>query len=516
MALKTIQLIDSHPARSDQYKHEFSALGYNLISYAGFQDYHHDAYAAGTFLYIINYADMVSQERQLVLDFFRDNQKKAVVITGVPLDAAKRLAFYDLGARRVFDDSYSLHDIIQILSAQMVMLSEKQKSHRFLLRGNLEEASLVRLINNLSRENRSGIIKIVTEENSGKIILHNGRLDDAQVGLMRGEEAFLHMLFWSSGNYNFTSATDQAAGSVITMSNIGLFLMAEQIRTRFIEQMQIFGSRFTVVQLINRGDVLQGLAPVYQKLVDFLSQPKPLYKALENPFLPCYRTLDFLVGLKSAGNLQIQDPVFSESRTKTKEAPPVPAAGGILSADEISQLRQNLQLTRQKKAKLIVIGSAASGKDALFRSLSGSGNEPTGSINYQFKQVLLTPDLELTVIGLNLEQSALTQLDLLSQDLNALVFMLSSQDQSRFEYQNYLLNQVLNKLDVPALAAVSDCQDKMECDRVSAQFILPRPITWSAFDSSGGNILGRLLASIREPEKSKKETVSDQMEEQSA
>jgi len=516
MALKTIQLIDSHKTRSDQFKHEFSAQGYNLISYSGFQEFQHDAYAANTFLYIVNYSDMVSQERQIVLDFFRDNQKKAIVITDVPADAAKRLAFYDLGARRVFDDSHFLNDIIRILSNQLALLSEKQKSHRFVLRGNLEEASLVRLINNLSRENRSGIIKIVTEENSGKIILHNGRLDDAQVGLMRGEEAFLHMLFWIKGSYSFTAAADQAAGSVITMSNIGLFLMAEKIRSRFSEQMQIFGSRHTVIQLINRGDVVPGLTPVYLKLADFLSQPRPLYKALENPFLPCYRTLDFLVRLKTEGNLQIQDPVFSGSRTKSKDETPVSSTSGILSPDEITLLKQNLQITRQKKAKLIIIGSSASGKDTLFRSLGSSADELGGPVNYQLKEVRLAPDLELAVIGLNLEQSALTQLDLLSQDLNALVFMLSSQDQSHFEYQNYLLNQVLNKLDVPALAAVSDCRDEIECARISSQFILPRAVTWSAFESSPDRMLGRLLNSIRAPQKNKRETVSDQMEEQSA
>ena len=77
-------------------------------------------------LILIEYSAIVNAEREKLIGLFRDARRTKFVIFNVPHDAARRLAFYKLGAYRILGINYDVEDIY--FFSQNLLSSEKPAS----------------------------------------------------------------------------------------------------------------------------------------------------------------------------------------------------------------------------------------------------------------------------------------------------------------------------------------------------------------------------------------------------
>jgi CheY-like chemotaxis protein len=71
--------------------------------------------------------------------------------------------------------------------------------------GHLSHTSVTDLLNQMERERKEGVIKIVTpKQETGQIYFKDGAVVDAEAGSFQGLTAIIHMMQWSEGSYAFT------------------------------------------------------------------------------------------------------------------------------------------------------------------------------------------------------------------------------------------------------------------------------------------------------------------------
>ncbi len=71
--------------------------------------------------------------------------------------------------------------------------------------GQLSHTSVTDILNQMERERKEGVVKIVTpKQETGLIYFKEGTALDAEVGSFRGMAAIIHMMQWSEGSYAFT------------------------------------------------------------------------------------------------------------------------------------------------------------------------------------------------------------------------------------------------------------------------------------------------------------------------
>ena len=259
------------------------------------------------------------------------------------------MAFYELGATRVFDKSYALENILHSVLWLADVLSTSDESKRLFSKGQLEDISLITLINTLGSENRSGILKIVTENNSGKIYFSEGDIISAEVGFHKGEDAIIHMLFWKKGDFSFSSSQNDAPERTIEISNIGIQIVSKLYQNRYRINLEKLGKSASTVRVQNIGDLAAAFEDIDPKFLDYISRPKTIEEALENSYYSRFDTLDILVKLKENKFLVIKDsaPALVEKMMLNQEI-----SGGkskkdvqfLLTPQDADLIKNNLKL----------------------------------------------------------------------------------------------------------------------------------------------------------------------------
>ncbi|MEM7583907.1 MAG: response regulator [Acidobacteriota bacterium] len=90
---------------------------------------------------------------------------------------------------------------------ELVVRVERMVSHRAVspggVAGDLDEAGLMRVLQGLEQEKRSGMLRLVTPERHGWVELYQGDLVASQYGLMRGVEALFSMMMLKAARFGF-------------------------------------------------------------------------------------------------------------------------------------------------------------------------------------------------------------------------------------------------------------------------------------------------------------------------
>jgi len=201
-------------------------------------------------LTLTDYHTILQSERDQVIAFFREIKTQNIIVYNVPQNANKRLAFYDLGAWRVFDTSTSLEEVCQSVKWLLARLVRQEESLDLYSKGRLEDLPLPLILRMLATEDRTGILKVNSGKNSGRIYFWQGQLDSVQVGTHEGLKALLHVMMWEHGRFAFTVSGRAKSERVITLSVPGLFIISREIKQKFENDLAQLGGGNAVLRLI--------------------------------------------------------------------------------------------------------------------------------------------------------------------------------------------------------------------------------------------------------------------------
>ncbi len=439
-------------------------------------------------LSLIDYHSLLKADRQQVIRLFQIMKDQEISVYNVPEDAARRLAFYELGARRVYDSGHSLEEMYFSLRWLMRIVTDEnnrvyQNSH-----GNIEDLPLEALIPILASERRSGVLSIHTPSGSGKIYFYGGIIMNAQTGPHNGEEAFFHMLLWNSGRFVFMSLADLKPENKITLSNFGLITKGRQIKKEFETLVAKIAPLQNVIRAARLGDLKMSNLEIKPGFVDFIKRPHTMETAVENAFYTALETVKILLRLRDDGFLIINEPVGIEP-SESEEVDKKADVQLTLSDIEFKALHENLKLDEQTTAKIVVISADKDSRTGFIGDIAGQFRSGGGSENLEVGRVCINETLNLFLIGLEMNQKAAEAVNQIFGGLAGFIFLIDGKASEQFEYLNYVMNQILSDKPLPSVCAVYNIPEHESVSSIRKKFTAPEQLIWIKKPDDSLNLL---------------------------
>jgi hypothetical protein len=503
MADHLIYILSADDQTAGQLSEQFSASGYGVNYYGDLNSLIKTLVNNNVLLVLIDYECIVTAERKIVIDLFKMVKKIRSVVFNVPNDTDRRLAFYELGATRVFDKSASLDHVYNSVLWLLHVLASTDEKHKLYSQGTLDDIPLSSLINTLGNESRSGVLKVVTENNNGKIYFIEGDIISAEVGFHKGENAIIQMLFWKNGGFSFSSLKHEPPSHNVSTSIFGIQIIAKQIQQKYTENLEKIGSANSTIRLKNAGDLLATQNDINSRFVEYLQRPHTIEDITENPFYTCFETVNRLLTLKDLGFLIIKEPtkvaaeeddlkIEAESVVTSKES------GLKLRTQDINLIKRNLDVKENETGKILVFSVTSSIATDFLSDLVPMKSMIRSEKEYDIAQVNLGKDLDIIFISFVLSQNVLKNVEPLSGKISGQIFLFEYTNDLDTEYMNYIIRQIHALNTVPSVIAVSNAPEPKEITRIEKNLDFSQRIKIIPFDPElGYKMIRKILVSLK-------------------
>ena len=511
MANLSIFLLSSDNHVKEQFRDQLSGTGYSFRLFDEINDVIKNITAENPLLVLIDYETIVSSDRKAVIDLFKIVRINQSMVFNVPQDTDRRLAFYELGATRVFDRSYTFENISSSVQWLLNLLTSIDERQQLYSKGKLEDIPLTSLIDTLGKEGRSGVLKIVTANNSGKIYFNEGDITHAEVGFHAGESAVIQMLLWDKGNFSFSSLKKEAPAQNVSTTNIGLQILADRYGKEYQSKLQKLGTTEATARIQNEGDLLATVSDLDNKFVELLKRPHTLGEILENPYYTSFETVEKLLQLKNQNFLVIKEPVrVSSDETKlTRELEQLGSTEETalkLSAMNVSTIKQKLEIKKSETGKVVVFTFPESAALNFFSNVVNLSPLVRKEKQYKVGRLVLGEELSLVFIVMTIGPRVMASLQELTARLNAQIFLLDNDKELDTEYLSYIIRQIFALNKVPTTVAIAQTSDSSDIQALQKKFNLPKAVQIVTFDPALGekamqNILLAMESVFEEPQK---------------
>ncbi len=429
-------------------------------------------------LILINYSSILNADRKDLSDLFKTARKSKFVVYNVPADANRRLAFYRLGAYRILDHNSSAADISHFTKNALEKSETNGDMKEAKFSGSLEDFNLAGLINIFGKEKRSGILRIKTPVSTGKIYFNEGNIIHAVAGNRKADDAAFYMLTWNKGWFSMSPLPLRSVQNRMRLSNIGLLLHGEYIRTRFFEKINQLGGVNRQIRVINQGDLLQRQKdPVYAELIANMSLFRGIHEIIEFSPYEMIPTVDMLLQLNQSKNLEFRETAQEIGDLYVEESQDrLGIAERLLTDDEVLKLRKQLDAQSINSGKLIILGTNTCGKTEFIRNFNqGSLSGVRSNQELDFTKIELDNSFHLQVFGIALDKRLTEIVKKLSEGLLGYIFLIDAERPDEFEYTTYIMNNLISVNDVPFAVAVTNIAsgDKKKLKQVTQNVRVP-------------------------------------------
>lgn len=477
MINNTIFILDNDKSQTD--------LLFNLIAEDQYEGRLFDSIAELTAAFsdrapalsLIDYHTLLKANRQEVIRLFQIMKNQEIAVYNVPEDAARRLAFYELGARRVYDSGHSLEEMYFSLRWLMRIVADENNRILQNAHGNIEDLPLEVLIPVFASERRSGVLSLNSSNGSGKIYFYDGNIVNAQTGPHSGEAAFFHILLWKSGRFVFISASGVKPENKIALSNLGLIIRGRQLREEFEAVVGKIGALQNVIRVTRVGDLKMSSLEIKQGFLEFIRRPRRLETVLENAFYTALETAHVLVQLNEGGFLVINEPGGIEIPL-SEEVDKKTDVQLSLSENELNAFRKNLKLSDQTTVKIVVLSAGNESRTAFISDVTGKYRSGGGSENLEIGQMCINEELHVYLIGLEMNQKAAEAVEQMFGGVAGFIFLIDGKAPDQFEYQNYVMNQILSNKPLPSVCAVFNLPEHETVASIRKKFTTPKQLIW--------------------------------------
>lgn len=476
MSHTTIAILDPDTKRTEFFKNLFMRDDYDvriLDDLSALLDFEKGTHLIAI---LVDYDTLNTEDRQIVLTFFKRHASSNLFIYNLPNNANKRLAFYELGARRVFDQSQPLDEIYYALAWPLKNIRGDLDKDKVYSSGNLEEVSLKSLINTLGKEQRTGILRVEIENNNGKVYFKNGFVTHAKVGLKYGQKALLHMIFWHRGRFSFSASPALPTHNSVSLSPIAILILAEKIRKQYVKDIKVLGSKESMIRLRYLGDLIQSDIVLNAGFQNTLARPQNLGQVLENHYYCNFETASKLAELFQRGFLEVHRP-YSAQKQATIDIPELfPtrdfAVSTFFDEDDTDAIIKKLNLLPGSKNGLFMLSTTGVASYNMLKAFSGHTPDASANSAIYHSKVILQKDIELDVYSLALNEFVLDDLSQYIDSLRGLVFLVDVSIDEQFEYEKYIIRQMLTSYNVPWMMAFSHGLESTNLSALRAFFDL--------------------------------------------
>jgi hypothetical protein len=512
MGLDGVCILNNDRVKSQFFSDFLKKEGIDTLVVENIESFREKSSDQSFMMILIDYLTILQARRETVLDFFKRLNAGNMIVYNVPADATRRLAFYDLGARWVFDVTYDQEEIVYNIKSILKKITTDSHPQKLVSKGNLQATSLASLINKIGRENRSGVLKIATTTNSGKVYFYKGDLDGAQVGAMKGQEALFHMYLWRKGDYIFTVSHPDTRLNTIELSNIGVLIRAEEIRKRYLKNFENLCSAHSNIKAKNVGDLILSFPDIPEGFFKIISKSAIVEKVIENSYYTNYKTLEILRELKDGNALKIEEPVQAVLETFQKNDSGLKEM--LLNKEELERFKENVGIEDETSIKMLFLGAKDGGRSKIIRELSHSQGKMQGKSQLELAHVQLDKNLELLIVGAEMNQMIMDSIEQISEGLSGYVFLIDCSKTDEFEYNNYFINHLLSINRVPVSIVLMNFSDTENIDTIRSNFVVPDSIPWVVHDAENSDIAKEIILSIlpiseKEETEENKETKED-------
>ena len=373
-------------------------------------------------------------------------------------------------------------------------ITAESNPQKLVSKGKLKNTSVASLINKIGRENRSGVLKIATTANSGKIYFYNGDLDDAQVGSIKGQEAVFHMYLWRKGDFIFTVSHPENRLNNIELSNIGILIRAEEIRREYLKSFETLCSPHSIIAAKNIGDLVLSFPDIPPGFFKLLSKPTVVEELLENSYFTNYRSLEILLELKEGKVLKIEEPVKAVLETIQKNDSGLKEM--LLNKEELDRFKENIEIEDETSIKMLFLGAKEGGRSQIIRELSHTQGKMQGKSQLELAHVQLDKNLELLIVGAEMNQIIMDSIEQISEGLSGYVFLIDCSKTEDFEYNNYFINHLLSINHVPVCIVLMNFSENENIDTIRSHFLIPEGIPWVIYNPDDTGSAKEIVLSI--------------------
>ncbi len=426
---------------------------------------------------LIDYPTLLTAEREEVVNAFRQLRNNELIVFNVPENASKRLAFYDLGAHRVYDLSHSLEEVYHSVSWMLKITDQEENTIRH-SHGRLEDIPLEVLIPIISAEERSGVLTVHSLDSSGKIFFFEGNIIDARIGSHNGASALYHMFLWKNGTFAFATTLDIKTKNQIGLSNFGLLIRAKQCQKDFEYKLERLAPPNSIIRLKRTGDLAASDIKIDSAFVRYLKRPHRLHEIIENPYYLACPAIDKLTELKDNAFLQINEPIEAPLMESSENGNDEGIKRFDLTDAEFETFLSNLCLQNEDQTKLIVLSNLTQARIDFIVSLAGDYKSGEGEAFLEVGKVLLNEKLNLYLIGLELNQLAADAISKIFGGMAGYIFILDTRETDKYEYLTYVINQILNAKPLPSVIVVQNLLENQSIQSVRQEFQVPEELTW--------------------------------------
>jgi hypothetical protein len=506
MAAQLISLLSQKDEEKEKLRTDIESFNYQVHVFDKIESITKDVSTNHPILIMIDYGSILIADRSKVIALFKAIKTTRSIVYNVPEDTDRRLAFYELGATRVFDKSYALENILHSVLWLANVLSTSDESKRLFSKGQLEDIPLSTLINTLGSENRSGILKIVTQNNSGKIYFSEGDIISAEVGFHKGEDAIIHMLFWKKGDFSFSSSQNEAPDRTIEISNIGIQIISRHYQNRFRINLEKLGKSASTVRVQNVGDLTATFENLDPKFLEYISRPKTIDEVLENPHYTCFDTLDILVKLKESNFLVLKDsgPALVEKvmlNSNIADKKTQDDLQYLMSPQDAEEIKKNLNLKNNKVFNVLLISSQNFATTGFINDLGSSTLNVKKQKKYLTIEVALAEKRNMMVFAMPVDKQIMDTFKLLPEDISGQIFIIELNGDIDFEYINYVIRQIHSINKAPTVLAVSNAGEAKDLTKLKSKIDVPEDVKIMPFDHKNGQkSIGKALLALKPPE----------------
>ncbi len=446
MSSSSLAILDSDEQRLEYLKSVFKRDEYKVFSTMDIQPLLEQLAQHPMAAILLEYNTLTHSERDEIVRIFRQYDHNNIFIYNLPDDANRRLAFYELGARRVFDISSPVEEIYYALRGPLQNFSRKASGTELVSTGDLQEMPLKSLLSMMGKEERSGVLRLFSNQMAGKIYFKQGYPIHAQVGMHQGEAALMHMLFWPEGTFRFSSKMTFNGRGSVGISHVALLIAAEKIRRRFAAHIANLGSLRATVKVQYAGDLKQSGLEVDEAFVDLIRRPVMIRKILENPVYPNFTTVEKLNLLQKNGYLHVYD----EEKKRESSAEAVSAESSTVvvrpTGDFSSAMIQHFELGEKARPYVIPVLSVHGGDGSRFiQTLFDSGEALDKG------QMMLDSHRGCLLESLAINEQIIDDVEERKDDLIGFVYVLGDEVYDRLDYTRYILGKMSQLYPLPVV-----------------------------------------------------------------
>jgi CheY-like chemotaxis protein len=249
-----------------------------------------------------------------------------VVLVG-PDDAADRV-------RGGFRESFlqKPFNVDEVLARVAGLLRRVETAERVrkagVLEGSLDQIAIPDLLQILSMNRRSGVLRIASSAGGGggakaELLVSSGRVSDARIGEISGEKALFRCLLWSSGTFTFAPGAPSGAGRIgLSMDEVLLEGMRQNDEIAVLEERA--PTRDDVLTLVAPPErIPDGLHPVTEEVVRLLTYDRPCGEVLDQTRAPDLEVLRAVTTLVERGFVRVLGRAPSEAGGRPLVGPEV-------------------------------------------------------------------------------------------------------------------------------------------------------------------------------------------------